>query len=269
MNTKRDPAIRRHYESDGLAERLLAEIDDPARDIGPALDQFHVGGAKATLRLAARIELAPGAKILDVGSGLGGPARLLVESRGWDVTGIDLSPDFARIASALSGRMGRSDQTRFCAGDALHLPFADDGFDAVWTEHVAMNIAARAALYLELARVVGPGGVLALYDIVAGPNPAPLTYPVPWAREAGQSHMVSAERLKAIIAAAGWTIESWIDETEFAQVWLNDARPPRIPAGPTLRHIMGEDFPGMIANLRDNFADDRLGAVQAVFRKTA
>ena len=102
MNTKRDPAIRRHYESDGLAERLLAEIDDPARDIGPALDQFHVGGAKATLRLAARIELAPGAKILDVGSGLGGPARLLVESRGCDVTGIDLSPDFARIASALS-----------------------------------------------------------------------------------------------------------------------------------------------------------------------
>lgn len=269
MNAKPDPAIRRHYGADGLAERLLAEIEDAARDIGPALDQFHVGGAKATLRLAARIELPKGTRILDVGSGLGGPARLLAEDRGWDVTGIDLSADFARIATALSARMGRSGQTRFCAGDALHLPFADGAFEAVWTEHVAMNIAARAALYLELARVVRPGGILAIYDIVAGSNPAPLAYPVPWARAEGQSHMVRAEPLKAIITAAGWTVESWIDETEFARDWLNDARAPRAPAGPTLRHVMGEDFPAMIANLRDNFADNRLGAVQAVFCKTA
>ena len=269
MSGGRDPAIRRHYESDGLAERLLAEIDDPARDIGPALDQFHVGGAKATRRLAKHLDLPSGATVLDVGSGLGGPARLLAEDRNWDVTGVDLSPDFARIATALSVRLGWAGQTRFCAGDALSLPFADARFDVIWTEHVAMNIGARDALYRELARVTRPGGLLALYDVVAGPNAAPLTYPVPWARAAGQSHMVDADTLGKNVTAAGWTVEIWVDETEFARDWLNDARPPRVPAGPTLRHVMGDDFPAMIGNLRDNFADNRLGAVQAVFRKTA
>lgn len=269
MSQTSDRAIRRHYESDGLAERLIAEIDDPTRDIGPALDQFHVGGAKATLRLAERIELARGSKVLDVGSGLGGPARLLAETRQWTVTGIDLSPGFARIATALSARMGQEEQTGFCAADALYLPFADGTFDAVWTEHVAMNIGARDALYRELARVVRAGGVLAVYDVVAGENTAPLTYPVPWARSAGQSHMVDAAGLQTNVMDAGWDVETWADETDFARDWLIAARAPRMPAGPTLRQVMGDDFPDMIANLRDNFSDGRLGAVQAVFRKTA
>lgn len=269
MSSARDPAIRQHYHSDGLAERLLAEIENPERDIGPALDQFHVGGAKATRRLAGQVDLLPGAMILDVGAGLGGPARLLAEDQAWDVTGVDLSPDFARIATALSDRVGPAGQTRFCAADALALPFADESFDAVWTEHVAMNIAARDDLYRELARVVRPGGRLALYDVVAGPDPAPLTYPVPWARAPGHSHMLDAETLRTTVTAAGWTVMYWMDETEFARDWLNDARPPRIPAGPTLRHVMGEDFPAMIGNLRENFAGNRLGAVQAVFCKAA
>jgi sarcosine/dimethylglycine N-methyltransferase len=261
--------IRRHYESGGLAERLLAEIGDPRRDVGPALDQFHVGGAKATRRLAEHVGLPAGAKVLDVGAGLGGPARLLAENRGWDVTGIDLSPDFARIATALSARLGQACQTRFCAGDALSLPFANESFDAVWTEHVAMNIAARDDLYRELARVVRAGGGLALYDVVAGADAAPLTYPVPWARAPDHSHMVDARTLRTTVEAAGWTVEYWEDETEFARDWLNDARAPRAPAGPTLRQVMGDDFPVMIGNLRDNFADGRLGAVQAVCRKPA
>lgn len=269
MTTKRDSKIRGHYESDGLAERLLAEIDNPARDIGPALDQFHVGGAKATLRLSQRLKLAPGSRVLDVGSGLGGPARLLADTRKWDVTGIDLSPDFARIATALSERMGQTAETHFCAADALHLPFADATFDAVWSEHVAMNIEARDVLYRELARVVRAGGLLAVYDVVAGENMSPLTYPLPWARVAGHSHMVDAAGLKDNVTDAGWEVASWVDETAFARDWLNAAGAPRVPAGPTLRHVMGDDFPDMIANLRDNFSDARLGAVQAVFRKTA
>lgn len=268
MSQSSDPAIRGHYESEGLADRLVAEIDDPSRDIGPALDQFHVGGAKATLRLAEKLELGPGSKILDVGSGLGGPARLLAETQEWDVTGVDLSPDFVQIATALSGRLELTDRTRFCAADALHLPFADATFDAVWTEHVAMNIGAREALYREFMRVVRPGGRLAVYDVVAGENTAPLTYPVPWARVARQSHMVDAAGLKANVVRAGWDVETWADETTFARDWLNAARAPRVPAGPTLRHVMGNDFPDMIANLRDNFSDARLGAIQAVFRKT-
>jgi sarcosine/dimethylglycine N-methyltransferase len=260
--------IRDHYETAGLADRLLAEIADPAIDIGPALDQFHVGGAKATKRLIARIDLPDGARVLDVGSGLGGPARLLASARGWDVTGIDLSPEFSRVATALSARAGVTGETRLCAADALYLPFPDGAFDAIWTEHVAMNIGARDALYAELARVVGGGGLLALYDIVAGEQPGELSYPVHWARAPGNSHLVDSDTLRTRITEAGWTECVWEDETVFARDWLENARPPGGATGPTLRQVMGEDFPSMLSNLRDNFSDGRLGAVQAVFQKT-
>ena len=264
-----DPAIRGHYAAEGLAAPLLAALDDPALEVGPALDQFHIGGAKATERLVARVDFPIGARVLDVGAGLGGPARLLAAARQWDVTGIDLSPTFCRIATVLSEKVGRGGTTRFCAGDALHLPFADDGFDVIWTEHIAMNIAARDSLYAELARVTRPGGVLAIFDVVAGTNKALLNYPVPWARDPAQSHLVTPDALKAAVTKAGWVEQVWSDETAFARDWLAKARPPKGASGPSLRQVMGKDFPVMLANLRDNFADGWLGAIQAVFAKPA
>ncbi len=260
-------SVRDHYERADAVDDVLAEIA-AGTDIGPALDQFHIGGAAATRRLADRLSLAPGANVLDVGSGLGGPARLLVRERGWDVTGVDLSPGFCRIAAALSCAKDLSGATRFCAADALRLPFADGAFDAVWTEHVAMNIAARDPLYAELARVVRPGGVLALFDVVEGVNTAAADYPVPWARRAAESHLVDAGMLRQTVLAAGWDEVTWTDESEFARDWLDNARPPGKPAGPSLRNVMGDDFPAMISNLRANFADGRLGAVQAVMVRT-
>lgn len=264
-----DPVLRDHYEPEGLAERLLAALNDPSLEVGPALDQFHVGGAQASERLLEKLDAMPGAKVLDLGSGLGGPARLLARARDWDVTGVDLSPAFCRIAQALSGRSGQSDVTRFCAGDALQLPFPDRTFNLVWTEHVAMNIGARDALYRELARVTRPGGRLAVFDVMAGESSAPLTYPLPWARESGQSHLVSPEEFRATVTGAGWSETIWSDETGFARDWLAKARPPKSTAGPTLRQVMGDDFPAMLGNLRDNFAEGRLGAIQAVFTKPA
>lgn len=259
--------IRDHYESQGSADGLLADIGDPSQDIGPALDQFHVGGTKATHRLLAQIDLPAGAHVLDVGSGLGGPARLLAETRNWRVTGVDLAPEFCRIATALSRRADKAVQTAFCAGDALRLPFTSGLFDAVWTEHVAMNIGARDDLYRELGRVVRVGGSLALYDVVAGENTTPLSYPVPWAREPSHSHLVTAEVLRERVRDAGWTELIWNDESDFARDWLANMRPPKGSSGPSLRRVMGDDFPAMTANLRDNFADGRLGAVQAVFER--
>lgn len=269
MNSARtqDPAIREHYETDGLADELLVALDDPTLDVGPALDQFHVGGAKASARLMARLDDLPGGRALDVGSGLGGPARLLAQTGKWDVTGVDLSPDFCRIATVLSQRLGEAGATRFCAGDALDLPFPDATFDLIWTEHVAMNIGARDELYRELARVARPGGALAIFDVVAGQSSAPLSYPVPWARTSAQSYLVGLDELKATVTASGWTEKIWSDETTFARDWLANARPPKQASGPTLRQVMGDDFPKMLGNLRDNFADGRLGAIQAVFRK--
>lgn len=256
-----------HYGGDDLAARVLSSLNPARVDRLAALDQFHVGGAAASRRLAERAGIRAGQSVLDIGSGLGGPARLLARDFGADVTGIDLTPGFCRIARELSAHAGYAETTRFCAADALNLPFADDSFDAVWTEHVAMNIADRDALYRELLRVTRPGGVLALYDVVAGANVAALVYPVPWASEPSQSHLIDADRLRRVVTLAGWTARHFHDKSAAARNWLATARPPKGVDGPTLRDVMGPDFPRMIANLRENFEAGRLEAVQAVFEK--
>ena len=257
-----------HYGGDDVAARVLASLDPARMDRLAALDQFHVGGAAASRRLAERAGIRDRPAILDLGSGLGGPARLLAGEFGADVTGIDLTPGFCRIAQALSARAGVTGETRFCAANALALPFADACFDGVWTEHVAMNIADRDALYRELGRVTRPGGVLALYDVAAGPAVASLVYPVPWAGDPTQSHLIDAAELRRVVVGAGWTERHFQDESAAAQGWLDGARPPVDVDGPTLRDAMGPGFPQMIANLRENFAARRLAAVQAVFEKS-
>jgi len=256
-----------HYGGDDAATRVLSSLDPARIDRLAALDQFHVGGAAASRKLAERAGIREGLAVLDLGSGLGGPARLLAGEFGADVTGIDLTPGFCRIAQTLSAHAGHAAATRFCAADALALPFADDRFDAIWTEHVAMNIGDRDALYRELLRVTRPGGVLALYDMVAGPNVASLVYPVPWASDASQSHLIDVDALRRVVTEAGWTNRHFHDESVAALNWLQSARPPKGVDGPTLRDVMGPDFPRMISNLRENFEAGRLEAVQAVFEK--
>lgn len=256
-----------HYGGSDVADRVLANLDPEKIDRLAALDQFHVGGAAASRKLAARAELREGISVLDVGSGLGGPARLLAGEFGADVTGIDLTPGFCRIARQLSVHARYDEATRFCAGDAVMLPFADDSFDVIWTEHVAMNIGDRDALYRELRRVARPGGVLALYDVVAGPDTGALIYPVPWASAASRSHLVDADRLRRVVGDAGWTVRHFHEESAAALQWLQAVRPPNGIESPTLRDVMGPDFPQMIANLRENFEAGRLAAVQAVFEK--
>lgn len=256
-----------HYGGADVADRVLANLDPENIDRLAALDQFHVGGAAASRRLAGHARILEGLTVLDLGSGLGGPARLLAGEFGADVTGIDLTPGFCRIAQQLSIHAGYSETTRFCAADALALPFGDNSFDATWTEHVAMNIGDRDTLYRELLRVTRPGGVLALYDVVAGPEVRSLVYPVPWASEHSRSHLVDAGGLRRVICNAGWTARYFHDESAAARAWLAAARPPKGVGGPTLRDVMGPVFPQMVANLRKNFEARRLAAVQAVFEK--
>ena len=271
-------AAHRHYRRPGLVGDILAALALAPSDapLDPAtlaaLDHFHVGGAAATRRLAGHARLAPGEHVLDLGSGLGGPARLLAGVFGARVTGLDLSADFCAAAACLGRMTGLDGRVAIVCGDAVRLPFGDGVFDVVWTEHTAMNIAGRAALYAECARVLRPGGRLALYDIVrAGGGPDELRYPVPWARGPEASHLLTAAELRATLRAAGLAERVWIDESAGARDWLVAATQPRPGAAATpkatLRLVMGPDFPQMIANLRDNFVAGRTGAVQAVFAK--
>ena len=194
--------VESHYASRSLVDVVLAALDAAglpprlaAADLAP-LDQFHARGLEATKELAALAGIDATSRVLDVGSGIGGPARYLAESLGCQVVGIDLTAEYCRLAEALTARAGLAGKVEFRTANALDLPFGDGEFDTVWTQHVAMNIADRPRLYREMARVLKPGGKLAFYDAVAIPGAEPL-FPVPWARDPSTSFLLDAEATRA------------------------------------------------------------------------
>jgi SAM-dependent methyltransferase len=185
---ERTAAVVEHYGRDDLRERLSSALRTAGLSgqvlspmILAPLDQFHVRGLAATKELAEAARVGPGAMVLDVGSGLGGPSRYLAATYGCHVTGIDLNASFVEAATYLAERAGFVDQVAYECADALALPYDDGRFDIAWTQHVAMNIEDRARLYGEVKRVLRPGGRFAVYDVVVGSGEA-LHFPVPWAR---------------------------------------------------------------------------------------
>src|SRR6266571_2285832 len=104
-------------------------------DLAPA-DQFHSGGKNATQRLARLANLRPGMRVLDVGGGLGGPARTLAVEFGCDVTVVDLTASYVRAAEMLTARLGLGDRVMHHAGNALELPFRSEEHTSELQSHV-------------------------------------------------------------------------------------------------------------------------------------
>jgi ubiquinone/menaquinone biosynthesis C-methylase UbiE len=268
-----EDAVERYYGQTGLAERLLAALRaaglDPdaltAEDLAP-VEEFHVRGREATAELAELLELRPDLNVLDVGCGIGGPARYLARRFGCRVTGVDLTAELVRTAALLTERVGLAERVSFRAANALDLPFDDASFDLVWTQHAAMNIAERPRLYAEMARVLRAGGCLVAYDIVAGSG-EPLHFPVPWADTSEISHLVTAETMRSLLEAAGFTVQIWRDVRSLGRDWAR-ARAERLaaaepgPLGPQLS--MGPDWRAKIGNLARNLTEGRIGLVQAL-----
>ena len=267
----------RHYD-DGRdlvarAFELLREAGkDPAQltiDDLVGLDEFHVRGREATLSLARRLALAGGERVLDVGSGIGGPARRLASLAAVSVVGIDLTPEFVRLANAFSAMTGLAERVRFQTADALALPFGDASFDIVWTQHVQMNIADKARLCAEMFRVLRPGGRLALYDILQGPG-GDVIYPTPWASVPELSHLATPPAFRAALERAGFTVESWDDVTAVAIDWAaqRTASPPPAHAA-TVAKLLGARNVAGAANIPRNLAEQRIALVEAIARKPA
>ena len=262
--------VRDHYRATGLTERLkatLAVFGPEDQRLLPrqlaALDQFHTRGLAATADLAKLAGITADSAVLDVGSGVGGPARFLSETYGCRVTGVDLSEPFVDAARYLTERTGQSGQVTFQTGSALELPFDDGRFDVVLLQHVAMNIADRAGLYREIRRVLKPGGKFATYDVVArGDEPH---FPVPWARTPATSFLLTADATRKAIEGACFRNVVWQDDSEAAKAWVAQLRASGPPPSPNLSVVMGTDFAELSANLSRNIAERRLGILTAVF----
>ncbi|KJC59105.1 SAM-dependent methlyltransferase [Bradyrhizobium sp. LTSPM299] len=262
-------SVRDHYRATGLTERLKAAL----MALGPedqrltpeqlgALDQFHTRGLVATAELAKLAGITADNSVLDVGSGVGGPARFLAAAYGCRVTGVDLSDAFVDAARYLTERTGLSAQVSFQTASALELPFDDGRFDVALLQHVAMNISDRARLYREIHRVLKSGGRFATYDVVL--NGGEPHYPVPWARTPATSFLLTAAATREAIEAAGFHALVWRDDSEAAKAWIAQLRASGPPPSPNLGVVMGPDFAQLSANLGRNLIEGRLGILTAV-----
>ena len=266
--------VRAHYRATGLTARLqaaLAAFGPEDRLLTPqqlgSLDQFHTRGLPATAELAKLAGISADKRVLDVGSGIGGPARFLAATCGCRVMGVDLSEPFVEAARYLTVRTRQSEQVSFETASALELPFGDGHCDIVLLQHVAMNIAERARLYRQIRRVLKPGGRFATYDVVlSGGDPL---YPVPWARTPATSFLLSAAATREAIESAGFRTLTWQDDTEAAKAWSAQLRASGPPPSPNLGVVMGPDFAQLASNLGRNLLEGRVGILTAVFEATA
>jgi ubiquinone/menaquinone biosynthesis C-methylase UbiE len=231
-------------------------------DLAP-VDEFHIRGRAATLEIIDALRLDADSQVLDLGSGLGGPARTLAELTGCAVTGVDLTPEFCEVATALSEWTGLADRTHFRVGDATATDLPDASVDAALTVHVAMNIADKPALYAEAFRVVRPGGRFVVYDVLQGEG-GDVRYPVPWAKDASTSFLATPGEMRELLAAAGFDIVAEVDSSEESLAWFQQVRARIEQEGPppvTFAAFLGDSFGQMAANQVTNLAERRIRTV--------
>jgi ubiquinone/menaquinone biosynthesis C-methylase UbiE len=203
-----------HYARASFADDVDASLRALGKDLASItaddlepMDEFHTGGRPATRALFEAAGFARGTRILDVGSGLGGPARFGASAFGLMIEGIDLTPAYVDVANEFSSRLGLAEQTRFVAGNALALPYADHTFAGAYTIHVGMNIADKCALAREVRRVLRESATYAIYDIMRVGEGA-LTFPLPWSSAPETSAVATPEDYRAALIAAGFEIVS-------------------------------------------------------------
>jgi len=228
-------------------DQLLSEhpdLDPSADGALDGLDQFHIGGPGATDRLIGSLALTAGDRVLDVGSGFGGPARQIARRTGSRVTGVDITPAYVDAARDLTARAGLRDLVEFRVTDIAAFE-PDPLFQAAITMHVQMNVQDKAAWFAHIARCLAPGARLAVWE-VCQPRPASLAWPMPWSLDGTDSFVVTADALRVSIEQAGFTASEWTNETAWVQAWITRTFADGLPAGPALPMVIDDGYTRVI-----------------------
>lgn len=166
-------------------------------------DELHPGGEDATRRALDLIEIGPGRRLLDVASGAGTSALLAARERGCEVVGLEYGEGAVAGAREAAAADKLDDRVEFVRGDAGALPFADGEFDAVLCECSLCTFADKPRAAAEIARVLRPGGRLALADVVAEPGRLPAGFDGVLAAIACVGEAMPERGYRALLAEAG------------------------------------------------------------------
>ncbi|WP_191057920.1 SAM-dependent methyltransferase [Geminicoccus harenae] len=267
--------VARHYTHGALERSILDALaragKDPDRLTAADLagvDEFHLGWRPSTIALSQDLRLAPGQRVLDVGSGIGGPARYMAEAHGCQVTGIDLTEEFVAVATALTRRCGLADRVTFRQGSGLALPFPDGNFDAATLIHVGMNIERKDLLFREVRRVLRPGGRFGIYDVMCT-DETPLPYPMPWAADAVTSFVEPPVTYRTLLGQAGFEVEQEVNRRDFVLARWQEMRAEAAARGQpplSLRNLVGPAFEERFANVLRTLQAGSIAPIQMIAR---
>jgi ubiquinone/menaquinone biosynthesis C-methylase UbiE len=270
--------VEKHYASAGISARVLTalrNVNGPDVPITPdtlaPIDHFHGKGVIATQELAAVLQPQASDHLLDIGCGIGGPARWIAAKYGCRVTGVDLTPEFCVAARELNILTGLADRVEILHASALALPVSDDSFDRAYSQAVLMNISDKWGVFREALRVRRSGGSLALSLAGAGSAGEPYS-PLPWATTTAISFLATPDEIRRDLLVAGFQI-----------VFVRDMGAAHAAAlAPVLKQLETEGLPplgehvvtGEIAkewriNWMRSAAEGRLSMIEALARKPA
>ncbi len=279
MNNFYHSSLRDHYHQPELISRILKALEDSGFDLGnlrcedlQLLDEFHIRGQEATMELANLCSLQENQVVLDLGCGIGGPARFLARKFGCRVHGLDLVESYLEAAAVLTEMTGMEGRVSFRQGDMREMPFSDASFHRVWSQHTVMNIADKAALAAEVRRVLRPGGKAAFYEVCSTAN-GPVHLPVPWAGNNEDSHLCSAPELREFLKSSGLVEDFWEDVTALSISWLDKLvaslkqKPKTTGTPPGLGLLMGAEAGLKSRNLGRNLREGRIVVVRGVFSR--
>jgi ubiquinone/menaquinone biosynthesis C-methylase UbiE len=273
-----EDTVAHHYARSGLIEAIesgLAQMgktrDTATIDDLSAVDEFHIGGRKATEELMAKLEVAAADHVLDVGSGLGGPARFVADRYKCRVSGIDLTLDYVEAGSRLCQWLGLDDRVTLQQASALATPFQPSTFSKAYMLHVGMNIQDKESLCREVARVLQPRALFAVYDVMRT-GEGEFRFPVPWATTSESSKVRGPEDYKRALERAGFEILLERNRRDFALAYFADQKARSLAAGASgalsLHTLMGERRQDQIRNMTAGILNGIIAPCELIARKT-
>jgi SAM-dependent methyltransferase len=268
--------IADHWGRGDVYASIVAALDKNGKpldgltveDLAP-VDHFHARGFLATVDLAERLPIHPGQNIVDIGCGLGGPARYMAKRFRCHVSGIDITEPFVEAARKLTALLRMESEVHIAWGDGQRLPYPDSSFDGAYTQHATMNVADRPAFFSEAYRVLKPGAFFALTEHGLGPK-GELHYPVPWSMDGTGSYLVTPPETRAILEKTGFE-SIVIEDTGPKYLAAYRASIERAEKGATpplgVHILMGETALEKTGNSVRNIEEGRTHPIQLLCRK--